>query len=81
MIALEILNEINEQINRSRDYDLVAEVHFNKAYQLRVKKAIEEIERLLELVDSFDKKMPRGDKVFKIEIVDDLNQVVMENFK
>lgn len=81
MIALDILNEINEQINKSSDYDFIVEVHFNKAYQLRVKKAIEELERLLDLVNSFDKKMPKGDMEFKIEIVEDLNQVVMENFK
>ena len=43
--------------------------------------AIKELEDIQKLIESFDKKIPRGDKVFKIEIVDDLNQVVMENFK
>lgn len=81
MIALDILNEINEQINKSSDYDFIVEVHFNKAYQLRVKKAIKELEDIKQLLETFDEKMPKGDMEFKIEIVEDLNQVVMENFK
>ena len=46
MKALEILNEINEQINRSSDYGFVVEIHFNKAYQTRVERAKEELEYL-----------------------------------
>ena len=46
MIALEILNEINEQINKSKVYGYTVEVHFNKAYQTRVERAIEELEEL-----------------------------------
>ena len=46
MEALEILNEVNEQINRSRDYNFTVEIHFNKAYQARVERAIKELEAL-----------------------------------
>ena len=46
MIALEILNEINEQINRSSVYGYSVEIHFNKAYQTRIERAIEELEEL-----------------------------------
>ena len=46
MKALEILNEVNEQINRSKVYGYSVEVHFNKAYQTRVERAIEELESL-----------------------------------
>ena len=46
MEALKILNEINEQINKSKVYGYSMEVHFNKAYQTRVQIAIEELESL-----------------------------------
>ena len=46
MIALEILNEINEQINKSKVYGYAVEVQYNKAYQTRVEKATEELESL-----------------------------------
>lgn len=46
MIALEILNEINEQINKSKVYGYSVEVQYNKAYQTRVEKATEELEDL-----------------------------------
>ncbi len=46
MIALKILNEINEQINKSKVYGYSVEVHFNKAYQTRVERAIKELEEL-----------------------------------
>ena len=46
MKALKIINEINEQIKRSRDYGFVVEVHFNKAYQSRIEEAIIELEEL-----------------------------------
>ena len=46
MIALEILNEINEQINKSKVYGYAVEVQYNKAYQTRVEKAIKELEEL-----------------------------------
>ena len=46
MKALDILNEIHEQINKSKVYGYSIEVHYNKAYQTRVEKAIEELEEL-----------------------------------
>ena len=46
MKALVILNEVNEQINKSKVYGYSMEVHFNKAYQTRVQIAIEELEDL-----------------------------------
>ena len=46
MEALKILNEVNEQINKSKVYGYSMEVHFNKAYQTRVQIAIEELESL-----------------------------------
>ena len=46
MKALEILNEVNEQINRSSVYGYSMEIHFNKTYQTRVDRAIEELESL-----------------------------------
>ena len=46
MIALNILNELNDQINKSSVYGYSVEVHFNKAYQTRVEKAIEELKSL-----------------------------------
>lgn len=46
MKALEILNEVNGLIKRSRDYDFTVQIHFSKAYQIRVKKAIKELENL-----------------------------------
>lgn len=46
MIALEILKEIDEQINKSSSYGFIMEVHFNKAYKMRVEKAIKELEDL-----------------------------------
>ena len=42
MEALKILNEVNEQINKSSVYGYAAEVQYNKAYQTRVEKAIKE---------------------------------------
>ena len=46
MEALEILNEVNEQINSSKVYGYAVEVQYNKAYQTRVERAIEELEEL-----------------------------------
>lgn len=44
MKALEILNEIKEQIERSKDYGLCVEMHYNKSYYMRVCRAISELE-------------------------------------
>ena len=46
MMALDILNEVNEQINMSKIYGYFVEIHFNKTYQTRVERAIEELEEL-----------------------------------
>ena len=43
MKALDILNELNDQINRSSVYGYSVEVQYNKAYQTRVERAIEEL--------------------------------------
>ena len=51
MIALEILNEINEQINKSKVYGYAVEVQYNKAYQTRVERAIHELEYFLKEKD------------------------------
>ncbi len=51
MIALKILNELNEQINRSKVYGYSVEVQYNKAYQTRVERAIEELEQILKEKD------------------------------
>lgn len=46
MKALDILNEVNEQINRSSVYGYYVEIQFNKAYQTIIGRAIEELEAL-----------------------------------
>ena len=51
MEALKILNEINEQINKSKVYGYAVEVQYNKAYQTRVEKATEELEHILKEKD------------------------------
>lgn len=47
MKALDILNEINNQLKRSRDYNRFnIEIQFNKTYQVKVEEAIKELEDL-----------------------------------
>ena len=47
MKALDILNEVNGQLKRSRDYNRFnIEIQFNKTYQVKVEEAIKELEDL-----------------------------------
>lgn len=46
MIAIEILNEIKTQIERSKDYGMNVDISYNKAYYLRICKALFELEYL-----------------------------------
>lgn len=44
METIKILNEIKEQIERSKDYGLCVEMHYNKSYYTRDCRAIAELE-------------------------------------
>ena len=46
MESIKILNEIKEQIERSKDYGLCVEMYYNKSYYMKVCRAIEELEEL-----------------------------------
>lgn len=77
MKALEILKDL-----KKLDVNMIwLDEEGNGIPMQNVIEAIAELEAINKLIESFDKKMPKGDMEFKIEIVDDLNQVVMKNCK
>ncbi len=57
MEALKILNEVNEQINRSKVYGYSVEIHFNKAYQARVERAIKELETYITNYQAINRRL------------------------